>query len=107
MSRPRSRKPSRWGLTLRLRWRRSWTSWRLARSAKKRAREEKRLQLLLMSLDSSQLRIKELELREAMLAHRMTEMAESRQHRTAGVLPPATPSTPDLDQALGISTPTL
>lgn len=102
---PRSRKPSRWALTLRLRWSRFWTSWRLKRLQKKLAAEMLRLTLLEQSLDSSHLRIKELRLSQQTAQNRLVEMAESRQFRSNQMLLPATSSTPELDQALGLSTP--
>lgn len=61
-----------------------------------------------MSLDSTNLRVKELEMAHLLLTNRRQEMVESRLYRTEGkLLPPApeTPSTPELDQALGLSTP--
>lgn len=103
---PRSPRPWNWALTLRLTWCRSWTSWRLARSTKRLAREVRREQLLLRSLDSSRLRQKELETQHHLLVTRLREMQESREHRELALLPPVTSSTPDLDRALGLSTPT-
>lgn len=99
-----SRKPSTWVLTLRLRCRRSWTSWRLSRTSRRLAREDRRAALLQQSLDSSLLRIKELEQLERMQEHRLQEMAESEQFRQTGSLPPVS-STTDLDELLGLSTP--
>lgn len=64
--------------------------------------------MLLLSLDSSRLRIKELTAQHRTLGHRQTEMQESLQFRLTGHLPPATlPSsqTQHLDQVLGLSTP--
>jgi len=73
------------------------------------AREARRERTLLLSLDSSRLRQKELETQQALLQNRLREMEESRAFRTQGLLlpPPETSSTPDLDRALGLSTPTL
>lgn len=106
-SQRKSRPPrnSRWILTLRLRWSRSWTSWRRSRALRSLQRERQREILLALSLDSSRLRVKELEQRHQQLEHRGVEMEASSQFRRTGLLLPATPSTPELDQALGLSTP--
>lgn len=114
MSRPRKkrlRRPRvwRWVLTLRLRWARSWTSWRLRRATRSQQREISRHRLLLLSLDNSLLRQKELATRAMQLQHRLWEMEQARQYRMEGVLPPETPGelTQDLDSVLGLSTPPL
>lgn len=100
-SRPRrSRRPWSWVLTLGLTWRRSWASWRLRRTKRRLLRAEKRELLLLLSLDSLRLAQKELLQQQGMLEHRLTEMAESRQYRLTGTLPPEPPSS--LDQELGL-----
>lgn len=86
-------------MTLRLRWQTSWTSWRLKRTARKLARAEQTVLLLLLTLDSSNLRVKELEERAEQLAHRQQEMSESRAFREQQILPPA-PASPAVIELL-------
>lgn len=95
-------------MTLRLRWQRSSASWRLRRANRKLERERRRETLLLLSLDSSRLRLKELEQVQATAEHRLAEMLGSLQYRTTGTLPlqESIRTEPQyLDQALGLSTP--
>lgn len=91
-------------LTLRHRWRKSWTSWRLKRTSSRQLKAERRRQLLLLELDSHLLSMKELEQRRSSLQNRLLEMAASHQYRTQGILPPqpTDPSTQALDQVLGL-----
>lgn len=91
MTRPRT---WRWVLTLRLRSRTSWTSWRLRQTRRAWERETQRRQLLEQALDSSLLREKELGQEVLVQEHRLQEMAESRQFRQTGQLPPSLPSLP-------------
>lgn len=99
------RKPSISGLALRLRWQRSWASWRLKRTRRRRVTEARRTVLLLETVDRQHLLEKELGQREAMLAHRLAELEESREfRRTPSVVEAATPLLPParekLDQLL-------
>lgn len=103
-SRQKGRTPTRFLLTLRLRSRRSWASWRLSRTAVRLRREQQRTLLLRQSLDSSLLRQKELEQLQELHSHRLQEMAESRQfHQGPPLLeiPPA----PSYQQLLGVNRP--
>lgn len=68
-------------------------------------RETRREKLLLLSLDSSRLRQKELLQQMQQHRARATEMQEAAQYRMTGSLPPLPSRDPSLDQALGISTP--
>jgi hypothetical protein len=79
--RARSRRPSRFRLTLVLRWRTSSASWSASRSLRLAAREQRRTLALELALDSSRLRQKELEQRLQMAQHRLSEMADSRAFR--------------------------
>lgn len=80
----RSRKPSSFLLTLGLRWRRFSASWRLRRATRALEKESRRQILLLQMVDSSSLRLKELEASVAGSQHRLQEMAESRTFREQG-----------------------
>lgn len=70
-------------LELRLRWQRSWASWLLRRAKRRRTKEARRTVLLLETLDRQHLLEKELEQQETLLAHRLQELAESREFRRA------------------------
>jgi len=71
-------------------------------------RTQQREVLLLLSLDSNRLRQKELLSQRESLSHRLQEMAEAEQFRQTGSLPPPMPPRdPNLDRALGLSTPPL
>lgn len=80
-------KPSSFLLTLRLRSRSSWASWRLRRTTRRLLKEQRRTLLLQLSLDSSLLRQKELEQLVAQYRHRLQEMAEARAFRLQGQVP--------------------
>lgn len=79
-------------LTLRLRSRRCWTSWRLRRSRSRLRREERRTLALQLALDSSLLRQKELLQQVQQAEHRLAEMADSLAFRTQA--PPQPPPPP-------------
>lgn len=81
------RKYSSFLLTLRVRSRSYWTSWRLRRMARRIQREQHRTLALQLALDSSLLRQKELEQQEQQLRHRLQEMRESQQFRSQGLIP--------------------
>lgn len=105
------RKPWSWVETLRLRWQRSSSSWRLARSTKLLQKAQARETLLLLALDSNLLRQKELEERAFQAERRLEEMGASKAYRTRGLLT-ETPASYDpeqtelLDRMLGLdSTP--
>lgn len=66
-------------MTLRLRWRRSWTSFSTRRTRRRLARAQRRTVLLRQCLDSSLLREKEQEQLLSQQLHRLSEMADSRQ----------------------------
>lgn len=101
------RLPSSWVLTLRLRWVRYWTSFCLRRTNRRLRKEQQRERLLLMSLDSNRLRLKELEQAQQMHLHRLQEMAASTQFRLTGLLPVQAPDpeSRELDRVLGLSMP--
>ena len=100
MSRLKVRRPrvSRFRLSLALRWQSFFASWLLTRSERRLTKEQKRLTLLLQATDSSLLRLKELEQAQQMAQHRLQEMAESRQFRETGQLPPS-PTMPLLEES--------
>lgn len=59
----------------------SWTSWRLSRLARKRAKQETHLRMLQLELDWQLLRSKELEQQETQLLHRLQELREAKAFR--------------------------
>ena len=65
---------------------------------KRQLREQRRLELMLRQQDSQLLLLKELEERQYQLQHRLQEMAESRQFRETGQLPPS-PTMPLLEES--------
>jgi hypothetical protein len=67
--------------------RRSWTSWRLKKIAKRQARAAKRALLLRLELESQLLRCKELEQQHQQLLHRQRETLESEQFHNPQALP--------------------
>lgn len=81
-------KPSSFLLTLRLRSRRCWTSWRLSLTRRAAARAARRTVLLGQALDSSLLREKELTQLVQQQEHRLQEMADSLLFRQGMPLPP-------------------
>ena len=91
------RKPWSWVETLRLRWQRSSSSWRLARSTKRLKKLKDRETLLLLALDSLLLEQKELEERVFQNRRRLAEMGASKAYRTQGLLT-ETPASYDLEQ---------
>lgn len=93
-------------MSLSLRWGRFWLSWRLRRLERRLPKEQKREQLLLLMLDRSLLRQKELEQRLQALRVQQSQLLESHGYRTAGLLPPpeVTPERARMDQLLGLST---
>jgi hypothetical protein len=68
---------SRFLLTVRRSLRRSWTSWRLKRIAKRQQKAVQRALLLQLELESQLLQCKELEQEEQLLLHRQQETLES------------------------------
>ena len=78
--------------------------WSLKRVRRLREAAERKLRLLLEWVDSQHLRIKELEQRELVLEHRLSELAEIRRHRVKGVLaaPENLPERTELDDLLGL-----
>ncbi|NCD18350.1 MAG: hypothetical protein EOL91_13805 [Actinobacteria bacterium] len=101
------RKPWSWVETLRLRWQRSSTSWRLGRSTRRLKKLKDRETLLLVAMDSLLLEQKELEEQVFQDRRRLTEMQGSRVYRTQGLLT-ETPASYDpeqtelLDRMLGL-----
>lgn len=101
------RKPWSWVETLRLRWRRSSSSWHLARSTKRLKKLEQRETLLLLAMDSLLLEQKEQEEKVFQMQRRLQELEASRAYRTQGLLT-ATPDSYDpeqtklLDRKLGL-----
>lgn len=83
-----------WILALRLRSRNFSASWLLRRAERRQARLQKRLALLEREVDSTLLALKEQDSLVLMASHRLAEMADSRDHRELGILPPVRPSLP-------------
>lgn len=77
----RPEKPLSSQLTATLRLRRSWTRWRLKVVKARRKREDKRLRLLQMVLDSQHLLIKELDRKQHLLDSSLRELQLSRMYR--------------------------
>ena len=77
--------------------------WSLKRVRRLREAAERKLRLLLEWVDSQHLRIKELELREQMLEHRLSELSEISRYRLAGVLanPESAQENSEMDELLG------
>ena len=96
--------PSSRTLGLLRRLRTSSARWSLRRVRKLREAAERKLRLLLEWVDSQHLRIKELEQRELMLEHRLSELSEISRYRLAGVLanPETTQEHPEMDELLGL-----
>lgn len=92
---PRSPRAWSWVLTLRLRSQSSSASSCLKRTQRRRARAERKLTLLLLTVDSTHLRVKELEELEDQLRHRQAEMAQALAFRTQKVLPALPPPDPE------------
>ena len=64
----------------------SWTSWRLSRLTRKRAKQETHLRMLQLELDWQLLRAKELEQQETQLLHRLQELQEAKAFRLQGMV---------------------
>lgn len=97
----RIRKPT-WWLALSLRFRMSWTRWSLTRTTKALAKNQKKLQLMLVRVDLQHLYVKQLMERERVMTLMVQEMHESRLYHLKGQLPQITRSQESkyLDQAL-------
>ena len=74
-------------MTLRLRLRRSWTSWSLKRILRRQAKAERELQLLLLLLDSQRLHLTGLDEKRQLLEFQQRELEEATAYRLEGLLP--------------------
>jgi hypothetical protein len=90
----------------------SWTRWRLKRTQRRLAKEQRRLTLLLLMVDSQHLRLKQLEQQLHPLLSASQELMESQQFRLQGKLPPPEllPPIPlsaseEISRLLGLQTP--
>lgn len=97
----KKRSPSSLLLTLRERFQRSWTSWRLKRARKKLLKEQKRLQKMQVLMDYQHLKLKELTLREQTLKNQQEEQQEILQFRLQGALKQQMTKS-ELDSLLGL-----
>ena len=79
----------------------SWTRWSLKRLKKRLIREQRRLQLMLEQLDLQHLRLKQLEILEAVTQDKLRQMEWIRNYRLKGELEPPPPKS-ELDQELGL-----
>lgn len=79
----------------------SWMRWRQKRMTKRLQKELTRLALLEMQRDSSNLLVKELQIRLELSRQQEQERLESRLYRQQGQLPPAPPKT-ELDLLLDL-----
>ena len=86
-----SRTPSSFRLRLTLRFRRSWTSWRLRRATRRLPRLQRRLALLQRQTDSQLLRLKQTEQLSLALLQVLQELADSQLYRETGQLEPLQP----------------
>jgi hypothetical protein len=96
------RRPSNFRATATLRLQRSWTHWRLSRQLRRTAKEYRRLQLILMQLDSQHSLLRQLETELTALRRREAELLESRQFRLTKQLPPAVNQVEELNRLLGL-----
>ena len=86
----KQRKVSIWRARATLSFRRSWTSWSLAKTQRRGVKEQLRLRLLQAMVDSQLLLVKELELREERLYQQAQELRASQLYRLKQEpLPPA------------------
>ena len=91
--RPVKHRPSTLRLTVAQRLRSSWTRWSLTRTRKRLAKEQRRLALMQVQLDSQHLLLKELTVREYLLSQHQQEVKEIKAHRLEEQpLPPPTPA---------------
>lgn len=85
--RPRVKRLSSFRLVVTQRLRSSWTSSRLKKIQRRKAKAEQRLLLLKVELDYQHLQLKELQQTEQQLEHRQQEATESREYREQEQLP--------------------
>ena len=95
--------PSLFWLMVTQRLQRSWAFWRLRSLAKRRPREERRLQLMQVQLDNQLLLLSQLEQMEQLVLFQVQEQQEIRSYRLEGQLqlPPPEPKS-ELDRLLGL-----
>ena len=100
-SNPRTTALSRWRVPGMVRLQRSWTRWHLNRTQRLIARTLRLAQQILILMDQTQLRLKELQEQEILLSRHLVEQQEIEQFRVTGELPPPPPRN-ELDDLLGL-----